>query len=95
MIPIRIPEFLYKLKHNLFPDYFLYALLAAGCEILEPHIIDRKKRSDIKYANMAMDILEKICDIHDPYIIWACCLIDSYIWKIIENDKRQVIYGTT
>ncbi|OMJ21838.1 hypothetical protein AYI70_g3237 [Smittium culicis] len=36
LIPIQVPEFLYKIKHELIPEYFLYSLVAFGYEYLFP-----------------------------------------------------------
>ncbi|OMJ29339.1 hypothetical protein AYI69_g1164 [Smittium culicis] len=36
LIPIQVPEFLYKIKNNLLPEYFLFSLIALGYDCLVP-----------------------------------------------------------
>ncbi|OMJ22854.1 hypothetical protein AYI70_g2608 [Smittium culicis] len=87
MTPIRLPEFLYKLKYNLFPEYFLYALLAAGIEAIHPISPDEEDRIDTKYASIATDIIKKTKDTSNPLIVWSTVLMAVYHWKTVDNNN--------
>ncbi|OLY77606.1 hypothetical protein AYI68_g8360 [Smittium mucronatum] len=91
MIPIRLPELLYKLKNNLLPKYFVYSLLAAGGEILEPSSAPSSQRVDKIFAKAALKSIRFSSDSNNLYLLWASLLLSAYYWKFIHPEENELI----
>ncbi|OMJ15464.1 hypothetical protein AYI69_g8185 [Smittium culicis] len=90
VLPIRLPQFLYNLKNDKFPKYFLYALLAASSEIISENLQLKSVHIDKVYADAAMKLLREEKNLHDPHVVWACVLMTAYHWK--HPDIRSMEY---
>ncbi|OLY79972.1 hypothetical protein AYI68_g5945 [Smittium mucronatum] len=84
MMPVRIPEFLYNLKNNNLPLYFLYSFLAAGIDCLDEEPFNKIEDLDSRFAELAISRLLVEEDIFDPYVTWASVFIILYHWKRSE-----------
>ncbi|OMJ16450.1 hypothetical protein AYI70_g6598 [Smittium culicis] len=91
MMPIRIPDFLHRLKHNLFPKYFLYAYLSACIDFIKDPKFKNYKDLRIRYSQLAIKEIKTAKDIHNPYIVWAATFIVLFHYKSSRTEKYSEI----
>ncbi|PVU95712.1 hypothetical protein BB559_002627 [Furculomyces boomerangus] len=75
MVPMRLPEFTNKFANKKYPYYFIFAVLAAGINYINPTNTEDDKELETKYATKSIELMKKETDISDPLIIWACVFI--------------------
>ncbi|PWA01709.1 hypothetical protein BB558_002176 [Smittium angustum] len=74
-IPMRLPEFINKLTNKKYPDYFIFAVLAAGINYIIPTKSQDYKQLETKYATKSIELMKKETDISNPLIVWASVFI--------------------
>ncbi|OLY85691.1 hypothetical protein AYI68_g116 [Smittium mucronatum] len=87
MFPVRVPDFLYRLKHKKFPKYFFYAFLAAGIDCIDQIPFSNYPELSSSYAKAALRCIRNAECIYDPYIIWASVLIFVHHYK--SSDIKE------
>ncbi|PVV00055.1 hypothetical protein BB559_000159 [Furculomyces boomerangus] len=85
MIPIRLPEFYYKMKNKLYPDYLHHAFVALGRAASKKIRTAEEKEQDLSLIQKSLDILKLKTDIRNPCYLWACVVILNYCANIVNQ----------
>ncbi|OLY81714.1 hypothetical protein AYI68_g4176 [Smittium mucronatum] len=81
MIPMNLPDFLFKLKRGLLPKYFIYSILAAGYNHLSDVSEKKIQNSDNHYAQAAVQLCNQDYPISDVYTLWSTLFIFVYFLR--------------
>ncbi|PVU87954.1 hypothetical protein BB559_005798 [Furculomyces boomerangus] len=85
MIPIRIPEFYYKMKNKTYPDHLYYALVALGSVANKGIRTPEEKEKDLIYIQKPVNLLKLKTDIRSPYYLWTCVIIMNYFSTVVNT----------
>ncbi|OLY80051.1 hypothetical protein AYI68_g5863 [Smittium mucronatum] len=91
MMPARLPNFLYKLKYNLFPKYFLYSLIAATGESLTYNSKSKKLNIDKIFGKAAIKLIKVEKDRSNPYLLWACVILSAFHRKHFNTQEAEYL----
>ncbi|PVZ97653.1 hypothetical protein BB558_006386, partial [Smittium angustum] len=89
--PMRLPEFYYKMKKNLYPDYLYYALIALGNAASKRARTIEEKEKDNTLIQKSVNLLKLKTDIRDPYYLWACVIILNYFSTVVNTSAYETI----
>ncbi|PWA00779.1 hypothetical protein BB558_003162, partial [Smittium angustum] len=95
VLPMRLPEFINKLKNKKYPSYFVLAVLAAGINFILPTRTEDDIQLEANYAKKSVELMKKETDISDPLIVWSCSFILEYTHRTVDSKLIQQIRDTS
>ncbi|OLY85190.1 hypothetical protein AYI68_g626 [Smittium mucronatum] len=91
MMPMKISDFLHKLKNGTFPDHFICSIIAVGIKFSPQKTSQLSKYDKNSFSNRAKHILSKLSPPYDLYYIWSCVLLSSYYFNFSSRLSVEFI----